>query len=478
MQWIRGGRKALLGFIVKRYECGSSIMLRRSITSEMKIKEISRILYKIFSSLQLHRESSSSQLIAVATQMSQIYSKSTMDERRIFLREMCTEYGVDHDALKLAIDAYRKDHSTYRDLNIASRTRYFRFLQAIGNVEYGVKCICDIRADVLDFLSTSDLTRLEMNAMQKLEKELRELLTLWFCLSNLQLFRLTWQSPADIVEKVAQSDIVHPVKDLLDMRRRVGAHRRCFLFMHEAMPREPLVVIHVALMNKIADSIQDIIEVDRLDSCESINDTAIYYSISSTQPGLRGIDLGNLLIKRVVSELQQTAPQISIHSTLSPLPHFRSWLLNGLNDPSTAEKLFDERLIKLLLMDCKGFDNGKMIEDMRLSLLQQIQKNDFQRYDEIKPVILHLAARYLCEAKQPSSGRAIDPVANFHLRNGAEIYRLNWRGNTSVRGMRSSLGLMVNYRYQMEHVSENSAQYVNNKYIAVNDRVKSILQPL
>uniref|UniRef100_F1L6U8 Malonyl-CoA decarboxylase n=1 Tax=Ascaris suum TaxID=6253 RepID=F1L6U8_ASCSU len=459
----------------KRYNCGL-ILLRRSFTFESQIKEISKIFDEIFSSIQSHYESSSSQLIAAATQILHIYSKSTADERRFFLREMCTKYGVDHDALKLAIDAYRKDPSTYRDLNIASRTRYFRFLQAIGNVECGVKSICDLRADVLDFLSSSDLTPFEMNTMRTLEKELRELLTLWFCLSNLQLFRLTWQSPADIVEKVAHSDTVHPVQDLSDMRRRVGAHRRCFLFMHEAMPREPLVVVHVALMNKIADSIQDIIEVDRLDSCESTNDTAIYYSISSTQPGLRGIDLGNLLIKRVVSELQQTAPQINIHSTLSPLPQFRSWLLNSLNEPSTSEKLFDERLIKLC-MDCKVFGDEKITEQMRLFLLQQIRKNDFQRYDEIKPVILHLAARYLCEAKQPSSGRAIDPVANFHLRNGAEIYRLNWRGNTSVRGMRSSLGLMVNYRYQMERVSENSAQYVNNKYVAINDRVKSILQP-
>ncbi|VDM37887.1 unnamed protein product [Toxocara canis] len=344
--------------------------------------------------------------------MLEVYSASTMDERRFVLREICDKYGVEHGTLKQAIGAYNKD-----------------------------------------LLASSDLSETEVGLMCALEKELRELLTLWFCLSNLQLLRLTWQSPADIVEKVVQSDVVHPIRNLIDIRRRLGPHRRCFLFMHEAMPREPLVIVHVALMNKIASSIQDITEFDRLDGCESNNDTAIYYSISSTQRGLRGIDLGNLLIKRVVSELQHTDSPIKVHCTLSPLPLFRSWLLKNLKDPSASDELFDERLMKLCVQFNK-FGDSITTERIRLFLLDQILTNDFEKYDEIKEIILHLAARYLCEVKQPSSGRAFDRVANFHLRNGAEMYRLNWRGNTSIRGLKSSLGLMVNYRYRLDQVGD------------------------
>ncbi|VBB30080.1 unnamed protein product [Acanthocheilonema viteae] len=344
-------------------------------------------------------------------------------------------------------------------MNVASAARphYFRLFQSIGNVKDGVKKICFVRADALvrtEMLRSSNLTRTESAALRPIESCLRELLTLWFCQSNLRLQQLTIESPGDILDKVMKYEAVHPISGLIDMKRRLGPNRRCFVFMHEAMNREPLVVVYAALMKKIARSLENIMNDADICEDESASDTAMFYSISSTQAGhavrLRGIDLGNMLIKRVIAEISNTNPHIRVFATLSPMPHFRTWLLRSLKCVAPSGDIIDERL--LTMCEKNEFFKGdiKIIELVRLFLLDHLNKIDVNKHEEIFEILLHLAVRYLLEIKHSGTGRVFDPVENFHLRNGAEIYAVNWKADTTRRGMESSYGVMVNYIYRLD----------------------------
>ncbi|VDM60914.1 unnamed protein product, partial [Angiostrongylus costaricensis] len=304
----------------------------------------------------------------------------------------------------------------FQNPNLAHEVReaatpvHFRLLRSIGNLSDGVKQICDMRANLLNDKSVASL-------LHRLEESARELLLVWFCQSSVKLERLTWQSPGDILYKVANHEAVHPVKGPSDLMKRLGNLRRCYYFSHEAMPREPLVIVYVALLNDIADNVQ------HLDSPEDECTTAIYYSITATQPGLSGIDLGNMLIKSVAKLLHSELPSIRTHSTLSPVPGFRTWMLRNLHGSS--------------LSVCAEIS---VREQASLSL---------KEIEMLKYVFLRSCSHYLCSRRQ--NGFALNSVANFHLKNGAEIYRLNWMGDTSDRGLNNSIGIMVNYSKRRFH---------------------------
>ncbi|ETN83320.1 Malonyl-CoA decarboxylase [Necator americanus] len=367
-------------------------------------------------------------------------------------------------------------------------------------------------------------------AFRRLERSAHELLELWFCQSNLKVERLTWQSPGDILHKVVDYEAVHPVQGMTDFKRRVGSHRRCFYFSHEAMPREPLVIVHVALLNEIANNVQSITQCEHLDVPEENCDTAIYYSITSTEPGLKGIDLGNMLIKRVATRLQSELPSIHTHSTLSPIPGFRAWMLRSLHGNSFFGSVVDDEVLakisqfsgkqatseeatQFLLEGAPGEPTNRVEvilhnatyrgvtsmdrvpftfpllppfslssfahdilypqDDDEVEVAQMLTDVKPSKLEPLKDVLLHCCAHYLT-SRRPN-GLVLNPVANFHLRNGAELYRLNWMGDTSARGMENSLGLMVNYRYRLENVLENSVRYTLNKRIAAHENVLSLM---
>lgn len=245
-------------------------------------------------------------------------------DREKFISFLASDCSVDHSLLKSAISKYERNSHAFPSVRDAATPVYSKIFQSIGNLDSGVKFVCDFRGDVLSFLKTDTAKQGDLLSLRRLESSLRELLTLWFCLSNLKLTRLTWETPADILQKVAKNEAVHPVQGLIDMQRRLGPGRRCFIFLHPSMPREPLVIVYVALTEAISDNVQKIMKEEDLSlEDEKKANTAIYYSITSTQPGLRGIDLGNLLIKKVAAELMKENPKIVNHSTLSPIPGFR-----------------------------------------------------------------------------------------------------------------------------------------------------------
>lgn len=379
--------------------------------------------------------------------------------------------GPDRLALANAILLYNKNPSLAHEVREAATPVHFRLLQSIGNLPDGIKRICDMRAHLL-FLMKTERDRSVSSSLRRLEESAHELLVIWFCQGNMKLERLTWQSPGDILHKVSEYEAVHPVRGPADFKKRLGHGRRCFYFSHEAMPREPLVVVHIALLDKIANSVQSIVDCEDFDRREDSCTTAIYYSITATQPGLVGIDLGNMLIKRVASLLHSELPSIHVHSTLSPIPGFRTWMLRRLHGSSLYGLLVDDEVTRKV-SEIKGKPLTKdEVTEVLTDLLTNVDGSQ-EQLEQLKDVLLRWCASYLT-SRRPN-GLALNPVANFHLRNGAELYRLNWKGDTSRRGLENSVGIMVNYRYRLDKVLENSVRYTLEKYIATHDNVRSLL---
>ncbi len=284
--------------------------------------------------------------------------------------------------------------------------------------------------------------------------------------------RITYdQTPASIIEKIAKKEAVHPLRSLADLRTRLGPDRRCFAFFHPSLQDEPLVFVHVALLsNGIPESMDDL-------DCTNKNvlakpTVATFYSITSTQPGLKGVDLGNFLIKRVVQALQAEYPTLQTFSTLSPIPRFRKWLQQKVNIPSDSKFAHDlfsskerEQLQKIL--------NSQSLEDVPKDFFCLLEDNTWYESQEValalKPILLRLAAYYL--TVETHRGKIIDNVARFHIKNGAEMYRLNYLADTSRKGIHNSSGIMINYVYNLDTIEKNQTNYELDKVIPICDGV-------
>ncbi|PVU89340.1 hypothetical protein BB559_005142 [Furculomyces boomerangus] len=272
-----------------------------------------------------------------------------------------------------------------------------------------------------------------------------------------------------IQSALGKYETVHTVRSLEDIKRRLGPERRCFGFFHKNAPLEPLVFVWVALTKGISKSIQGILEDDSLnvhDEAHTAN-TAIFYSINS-QTGVSGVDLGNFLIKRVVSVLQNELPNIETFCTLSPLPNFASWVNKWLtpeirkNPDLEISKEEENGILSLEPNETVWTEALKKILDARGWISNE------EKRDILKPVLLKLATRYVLKEKKPNSIYAYDPVTNFHLRNGASVQSLNWLGDTSYNGVRTSYGIMCNYNYILANIESNNFSYLKRGEIAVS----------
>ncbi|CAB3402363.1 unnamed protein product [Caenorhabditis bovis] len=418
----------------------------------------------------LNSRTAGDQLLEYSKRFVNVYNLE-QDKRKSIFVSLVTDYGINKDALKHAISLYSKNDTLYPEVRTAATATYLKLIKAIGNLPNGVKQVCNMRAQILALIK-KETDKSDLAVLRDLEAACREILTNWFCLGNLKLERLTWSSPGDILHKVAEYEAVHPVRGLTDFRKRLGPLRRCFYFSHEALPRDPLVMVHVALLDKIADNVQSIVDSGEPVGNENDMNTAIYYSITSTQAGLSGIDLGNMLIKQVATALQKDVPSIKIHSTLSPIPGFRPWLIRNLKGNAEYDSIVDDKVINWVSkVHGSPVDKGKATE-LLLQLVSN-EKTKKEKLNMIRDILMYACAHYLCRAKR--NGFALNSVANFHIRNGAELYRLNWHGDTSHRGINNSFGIMVNYRYDLERVPENCAAYTQNKTMAIHQNVLSIL---
>lgn len=343
----------------------------------------------------------------------------------------------------------------YRRATVSPRRR---LLQRFGAYDQGIRFLVDLRAEILG-RSKSD------KRLQALDVEMEYLFSTWFDVGFLELRQISWDSPASLIEKLIKYEAVHDIRSWADVKNRLDSDRRCYGFFHPSLPGEPLIFVEVALLDRIADSIGPLLDesADLVDIRKA--STAIFYSISNTQTGLRGVSFGDSLIKRVVETLQQEFPRLKTFATLSPIPGFRAWLGRNL-EPMLVR--LDARTRDSL---AKALRSGAAPADQMLASPQQLAQ--MPQDSPVRRALMQFAAHYLGQAMQ--QGRPVDAVARFHLGNGARVERLLWAADGSAKGHKQSFGLMVNYLYDLKKLDRHRGQLAQGK-IPVSAAISDLLK--
>jgi malonyl-CoA decarboxylase len=297
-----------------------------------------------------------------------------------------------------------------------------------------------------------------------LEEDLKGLLANWFDIGFLELRRITWESPAALLEKLMAYEAVHEIRGWTDLKNRLEADRRCFAFFHPRMPDEPLIFVEVALVTGMTGDIHALLDEAAPITDPHVADAAIFYSISNCQRGLAGISFGDFLIKRVVDALAIELPRLKVFATLSPVPGFRAWL--------EGQSRRDELLLPAERTAIEAIGEGGSERDL-LALLDR--HADPKVAAVLRDPLIRLCAWYLLREKT-SSGRALDPVAHFHLSNGARVERLNWLGDVSDKGLQQSAGIMVNYLYRLADIEVNHEAYRGEGRVVAASAIRNLVR--
>uniref|UniRef100_A0A0R0GA83 Malonyl-CoA decarboxylase C-terminal domain-containing protein n=1 Tax=Glycine max TaxID=3847 RepID=A0A0R0GA83_SOYBN len=412
-----------------------------------------------------------------------ITSRREYDLNRSQVRELIKQYlGLEHPADKAQVSGSEDEglfssfYRIERNLRHALQPVYEVLFERLNTHPGGLRTLSILREDILSILAEENIA-----SLRALDSYLMEKFITWLSPAALELHQITWDDPASLLEKIVAYEAVHPISNLLDLKRRLGIGRRCFGYLHPAIPGEPLIFIEVALLKDIAQTIQEVLW-DNPPIPESEATCALFYSISSTQPGLAGINLGKFLIKRVVTQVKREMPHISTFATLSPIPGFISWLLSklasqrllaegdNLSQPQAegSSSTFYENILKpeeeeALMSLPKDIAAGENGMDVMFNLLTSTSYkwiHSPELLSALKSPLMRLCARYLLQEKK--RGKALDSVANFHLQNGAMVERINWMADRSDKGLSQSGGIMVNYVYRLDHIEEYAQSYFNN----------------
>lgn len=392
-----------------------------------------------------------------AAVLGQAYLDLNDQGRHRFMKLIVDRFGIDETALRQSMTAYLAQGDE-RDPHLLNRTRelltppWTTLFTQFNALPSGVKFLVDMRSDLIRFSR-------EDEELEALDRDLQRLLVSWFDIGFLDLRRITWDEPASLLEKLIAYEAVHEVQSWDDLKHRLNTDRCCYAFFHPRMPDEPLIFVQVALVNGISESIQDLLDDKAPVEDPHTVDTAVFYSITNAQHGLRGVSLGDFLIKRVANDLERQFPNLKRYATLSPVPGFRDFIerglaRDGLPSLSPSEKAEVETLLET-----------RVVEQ---------QQEILETSKTVKPLLMRLCAHYLVVGDRGAG--PTDPVANFHLSNGARIEQVNWLGDQSDRGMNRSFGLMVNYRYRLSDIEKNHEAYKLDDTITCSSRVKSLLK--
>ncbi|QYY32238.1 malonyl-CoA decarboxylase [Cupriavidus pinatubonensis] len=324
-----------------------------------------------------------------------------------------------------------------------ARIRFFKRLAALhgqrGNSACGLHFLIHLRADMLRW-------QRRIPGLRVLDEDLEALFSNWFDVGLLELQPITWDSPASLLEKLIRYEAVHEISSWTDLRNRLDSDRRCYAFFHPRIPREPLIFVEVAFVPDMAANVQTLLdEAAPLEDLRRVK-WAIFYSISNTQAGLRGVSFGNFLLKRVIEELQREFPKVRQFATLSPIPGFADWL-RKLDAAGVAGALGEKRIARWKER------HGEVPAD-GAAWLEALPADSHDAI--VRDTALALAAHYL--VRERSHAMPADPVARFHLGNGACVERLNWGADMSRKGRTQSCGMMVNYLYAPEALDDNLAR--------------------
>jgi malonyl-CoA decarboxylase len=380
--------------------------------------------------------------VAIASSLVERYAALPDEQRARFFERLSRDFSPDPKAVLASAQAYASDPSTPNLLRLTHLAEPPRqeLLRRINRSPGGTSSIVAMRRALLGRLA-------KQPELQAVEADFLHLLSSWFNPGFLQLQRVDWNSPAQLLEQLIRHEAVHQIDGWDDLRRRLQPDRRCFAFFHPQLPHEPLIFVEVALLPEMPAAIAPLIDKASPALQPKQFKVAAFYSISNCQPGLRGVSLGNFLIKRVAEELKRELPQLKTFCTLSPIPGFAGWVHAGAAcaglSKARAERLAQARAA--LLAACGG-DLGTLSNANALRGLSP----------DATEALLRLCAYYL-GFHSPSNGG--DPVARFHLDNGARLERLNSLADLSPKATKQSFGLMVNYLYDLANVEAHHEKF-------------------
>ena len=392
--------------------------------------------------------------LALATELvSQIRELDETETAR-FLHMLASSFELDTGRLEEAIERWRsrRNLDSLLDLTAATEPPREELFRRLNMVPGGTEALVELRARLQRLLPNSP----ELRAV---DVDLRHLLSSWFNRGFLRLEEISWHTPAAILERLIVYESVHQIQGWDDLRRRLAADRRCFAFFHPALPDEPLIFVEVALTQGLAETITPLIDPRRAVAEPARADTAIFYSINNCQPGLKGISFGNFLIKQVLSELSAGLPRLRTFATLSPVPGLRE----ALERRAAPDGFTEARLTALVGDSAEEVRRQTGAEDL-VAALERLLATAPPYPPALRPVLRRLALAYLLHVRR--GRRVADPVAHFHLSNGARLERVNVDADPSEGG-RSSCGVMVNYLYEPDELELNHERYVETGEVAL-----------
>jgi malonyl-CoA decarboxylase len=373
--------------------------------------------------------------------------------RQQFFHVLLEEFGVEQTSVRAAVDAYLADPDEEHALVLheTAEPRRQELLRRLNLSPGGTRALVSMRTQLLAAIETD-------GDLALVDRDFVHLFASWFNRGFLELQHMDWHTPASILDKIIAYEAVHEISDWDDLRRRIDPpDRRLYAFFHPRLADDPLIFVEVALTAETPDTIGAILSADREPAEAKNATTAVLYSISNCQEGLRGISFGNFLIKQVIEDLRRELPGLKTFVTLSPLPRFAGWLR------SLAEK-------NSPLLDAAARDALPLLDDPHWW-------QDPDAADRLASALMPLASWHLLHARN-AGGKPIDPVARFHLGNGARLERLNWLADTSDNGLQASHGIMVNYLYKLDDIEKNHEAFANTGVITVSSPVKRLARAL
>ncbi|HYG87557.1 MAG TPA: malonyl-CoA decarboxylase [Azospirillum sp.] len=414
---------------------------------------------------------------ARAAQLGRTYLALDPRGRRNFLTVLARDFDIDHAAVDAAVEAFQaaKDPSARgraeRELRRVLEPPRLTLLTQFNALPEGVKFLVDLRAELLEMAVGAP-------ELRALGDDLKNLLRGWFDVGFLEMRRITWDSPASLLEKLIKYEAVHEIRGWQDLKDRLDSDRRCFAFFHPRMPDEPLIFVEVALVEGMSDNVQGLLDPTAPVCDPKAANSAIFYSISNAQKGLAGISFGNFLIKRVADGLAAEFRNLKTFATLSPIPGFRRWLDAELVRRGDGLLASGERERILEWLDfSEAVDSGRGVLESALAREAWFANEGLAK--ALKTPLMRLCAQYLMEAKIESRdggpARARDPVAHFHLSNGARMERLNWMADRSEKGLAQSCGMMINYRYRLSEVEANHEAYTGEGKVNASSSLRGVL---
>jgi len=400
-------------------------------------------------------ERGESNAVSMADDVVNGYRKLSKDQHVAFFTFLFEKLNPDTDLVMTAAQNFAADSNARNYIRLqrvveSPRQELFRRLNRASE---GTAAVVQMRRDLLQVLDKKpELTAVDF--------DMRHLLSSWFNPGFLKMHRVDWKSPAEVLEKLIQHEAVHAIDGWDDLRRRLQPDRRCFAFFHPQLPNEPLIFVEVALLPEVPAVITPLVD-KKAETNDQVSQfkVAAFYSISNCEPGLRGVSMGNFLIKRVAEQLHAEFPGLKTFVTLSPIPGFMDWVAAGAN---LGQGVPEDRLKPAI----------KATRDQALATLKLDSQSWAERLsagwhpdqasEKENEALMSLASIYLGLA---STGRDGNPVAKFHLGNGAKLHQINWAGDLSRKGLRQSAGLMVNYLYDLSAVEDNHERFANGEVI-------------